>query len=55
MEEHELAEWCIQQARDYKKGELSKVQIKKLNSINFDFDYWNKGARNEKQKNNTTP
>lgn len=39
-EEHHLALWCIEQAKLYHEGKLSKDKVKKLKAINFPFGYY---------------
>lgn len=39
-EEHKLAVWCMEQAKLYSLGKLSKAKVKQLKDINFPFDYY---------------
>lgn len=38
--EHHLALWCMEQAKLYHEGKLSKDKVKKLKARNFPFDYY---------------
>tara|TARA_R110002020_G_C16033818_1_gene753124 strand:+ start:341 stop:580 length:240 start_codon:yes stop_codon:yes gene_type:complete len=38
--EHELAEFCLENATDYINNTLSEEHLVKLKEINFDFWHW---------------
>jgi hypothetical protein len=44
-QEHELAMWSMKQAVAYKKGKLTKEQIRKLKSLKFPFAYYLRMAK----------